>query len=127
MKLTNRQISVLAQTVLEKLKKTQKVKIKDEKHREIAKAFIQEYKAIDKQIKELDEKRNVLSSKLNKDLGWTVGYFYSNLSIELILKGKPSELPSINDIEDKIVMESILDSGQDINSFVDKLVKELSK
>ena len=127
MKLTNRQIGVLAQTVLEKLKKTQKIAVKDDKHKEIAKKFIENYKENARQIRELQIKQTQLSNDLNKDLGWNVSHFYSTPSLEHILKGKPSQLPSINDIEDKIVMESILDSGNDIEGFINKLVKKLSK
>ena len=126
MKLNNQQVTVLAKTVLEKLDKKEKY---TQEEKEVAKKYIKEYNKIQKEHDELNKKENKLVNITEGNLGYSINHcsWSSSHSVEDILKYKPNTEPSIEEIKNKIILESIFETKESLQEFIDNLVKEYSK
>ncbi len=124
MKLNNKQIKVLAEQVLEKI--SENVPEYTKAQEKLVDTFIKKEAELTEKIDKLCDTRTLLRKEIQTSLGCKSKYFYKYDKEEL-LKSINRNLPSLAQIEDKIVLEAMFESKEDMKSFIDKLVKEFSK
>lgn len=124
MKLNNKQIKVLAEQVLAKI--SENVPEYTKAQEKAIDIFIKKETELSEKIDKLSDERSELRERIQKFLGCKKKYFYS-FDKETLLKNIDKDLPSLEQIQDKIVLEAMFESKEDMKSFIDKLVKEFSK
>lgn len=124
MKLNNKQIKVLAEQVLEKI--SENVPEYTKTQEKLVDTFIKKEAELTEKINKLCDTRALLRGEIQISLGVKNKYFYKYDKEEL-LKAINRNLPSLSQMEDKIVLEAMFESKEDMKSFIDKLVKEFSK
>jgi|SRR6478752_1734640 len=125
MKLNNQQVTVLAKSVLDKLEKKDKY-TKEEVS--LAKEYLKEIGKLEDQKELLDKRKESLDNKLHQKLGYTVyNYVHKGDSVDRVLQYKPNTNPQLDEIKNKIVLESIFETKESLQEFIDNLVKEYSK
>ena len=126
MKLNNTQIKALAQEVLNKIPKTEP-KFTKEQTVKFSK-IVAEYSKLDKENTALENK--MLSIKNNlKDLN-IFQYIYSDDITDikkLENKLKTIKEPTLEEVIQKITLETIFETKDSMNDFIDNLVKQYSK
>ena len=127
MKLNNTQIKALAQEVLNKIPQTEKTKFTKEQTARFSR-IIAEYNKLDKEHTILETK--MLSIKNNlKDLN-IFQYVYSDditdiKKLESRLLNKNNK-PTLEEIIQKITLETIFETKDSMNDFINNLVKQYS-
>ncbi len=128
MKLNNTQIKALAQEVLNKIPKTEPKFTKEQTAK--FNKIVAEYSKLDKEHTILEKK--MLSIKNNlKESGLFTGYIYDNdmtdikkLENKLLNKNRK---PTLEEVIQKITLETIFETKDSMNDFIDNLVKQYSK
>ena len=124
MKLNNTQIKALAQEVLNKISQTEKTKFTKEQTARFSR-IIAEYNKLDKEHTILETK--MLSIKNNlKDLN-IFQYVYSDDITDikkLENKLKTKKQPSLEEVIQKITLETIFETKDSMNDFINNLVKQ---
>ncbi len=128
MKLNNTQIKALAQEVLNKIPKTEP-KFTKEQTIKFSK-IVAEFTKLNKENIALENK--MLSIKNNlKESGLFTGYIYDNdmtdikrLENKLLNKNRK---PTLEEVVQKITLETIFETKDSMNDFVNNLVKQYSK
>jgi hypothetical protein len=126
MKLNNTQIKALAQEVLNKIPKTEP-KFTKEQTIKFSK-IVAEYNKLDKENTALEKK--MLSIKNNlKDLN-LFQYVYNDDITDinkLENRLKNTKKPTLEEVIQKITLETIFETKDSMNDFIDNLVKQYSK
>jgi uncharacterized protein YdcH (DUF465 family) len=126
MKLNNTQIKALAQEVLNKIPKTE-LKFTKEQTAKFSK-IVAEYNKLDKENTVLENK--MLSIKNNlKELN-LFSYLYGDDMTDikrLENKLKTKKEPSLEEVIQKITLETIFETKDSMNDFINNLVKQYSK
>lgn len=127
MKLNNTQIKALAQEVLNKIPETKKEFTKKQltKYTKI----VNEYKKISNEISVLEEKLATIKKDINNTGEFRYCYGSDLMDIkelekELIIK---NEKPHLDEIVHKITLETIFETKESMNDFIDNLVRQYSK
>lgn len=127
MKLNNTQIKALAQEVLNKIPETKKGFTKEQlvKFTKISK----KYNDLQSQIDKFQKEQNDLREEI-KNTGLFRCVYHSDISDvkelekELILK---EQKPKLEEIVHKITLETIFETKDSMNDFIDNLVKQYTK
>ena len=106
---------------------------KDVATEKIVDSFIKEYEALTKErekayeiLKAIDAKKEIVVKNFNKKTGLN---FYSGRTTkkeDFLNNIKQSKIPSVQQIKNKIVMKSLFGSEQEMQNFLQELVKEYS-
>jgi len=127
MKLNNTQIKALAQEVLNKIPNS-KTKFTKEQLSKYTK-IVNEYIKLQKQIDVLEKKQESLRNPIYKSGDFYHLYDNNFLDIKemekkLIINIKK---PTLDEIVHKITLETIFETKESMNDFIDNLVKQYSK
>lgn len=127
MKLNNTQIKALAQEILNKIP-TKEPKFTKEQLTKYTK-IVNKFKELEKQIDKLNNEQNIILKKVKESV--LFHYIYTSdlqniekLESRLILK---DEKPTLDQIIQKITLETIFETKESLTDFIDKLVKEYTK
>jgi len=128
MKLNNTQIKALAQEVLNKIPKTEPKFTKEQKIK--YSKIVAEYTKLEKEYTALKDKMISIKDSL-KDSDLFGYYIYDNdmtdikrLENKLLNK---NEKPTLEEVIQKITLETIFETKDSMNDFVNNLVKQYSK
>lgn len=133
MKLNVTQANILAQEVVDEIKKSKKNSVELEKK---IKVFLDKYDKDTEAIKKLAQKKETLEkerskfiSAFYKQFGIEKSYMYSNDNkITLLLEEiKNKSVPTVKEIYNKIVMKSLFKTESDMEQFIKTLVEQYSK
>lgn len=127
MKISNKQATLLAQEIFERLSKSNTFKVPAELVSKI-KAFKKYRNKLQEDIKKLENELSEHDKKLPSIVGKANsrnirGYYDEDNILE---KLEQANIPSIQQIEDKIILKAMFASEDDMESFVEKMVKEFS-
>lgn len=128
MKLSQKQAELLAKEIHERLLKagvnevSPLLKAKIEKFKDDRDRLIDAKSKAEKAIDEHDKK---LAAIIGKDNMKRVRCYYD--SDNIIEKLEESNTPTISEITDKIILKAMFTSADEMESFVDELVKQFSK
>lgn len=127
MKLNNTQIKALAQEVLNKIPDTKKEFTKEQltKYTKV----VNKFKELQKQIDKLNDEQDIIIKEVENS--GLFGHIYHSdlqsideLKTNLILKDKK---PTLEQIIQKITLETIFETKESLTEFIDHLVKEYTK
>jgi hypothetical protein len=127
MKLNNTQIKALAQEVLNKIPQTEKPKFTKEQTTKFSK-IVAEYNKLDKENTALENKMLSIKNDL-KELN-LFSYLYNDDMTDikrLENKLKTIKEPTLEEVIQKITLETIFETKDSMNDFIDNLVKQYSK
>lgn len=133
MKLNVTQANILAQEVVNEIKKSKKNSVELEKK---IKVFLDKYNKDTEAIKKLAQKKETLEKERSKfikgfykQFGIEKSYMYSNDNkITLLLEEiKNKSVPTVKEIYNKIVMKSLFKTESDMEQFIKTLVEQYSK
>jgi hypothetical protein len=127
MKLNNTQIKALAQEVLNKIPKAEKTKFTKEQTTKFSK-MISEYNKLDKESNALYDKMFIIKENL-RELNIFRSIYDEDVRDIKKLENKLEfkHKPSIEEIVQKITLETIFETKDSMNDFVNNLVKQYSK
>lgn len=127
MKLNNTQIKALAQEVLNKIPKAEKTKFTKEQTTKFSK-MISEYNKLDKERNALYDKMLIIKENL-RELNIFRSIYDEDVRDIKKLENKLEfkHKPSIEEIIHKITLETIFETKDTMNDFVNNLVKQYSK
>ena len=127
MKLNNTQIKALAQEVLNKIPKAEKTKFTKEQTTKFSK-MISEYNKLDKESNALYDKMFIIKENL-RELNIFRSIYDEDVRDIKKLENKLEfkHKPSIEEIVQKITLETIFETKDSMNDFIDNLVKQYSK
>lgn len=126
MKLNNTQIKALAQEVLNKIPEVKKEFSKEEL--KMLKPLVNEITKLQQDISTLLDKKQSTIAKI-KNSGLFTNLYDSecnNLTI-MAKKIRKNNMPSLENIVHKITLETIFETKESMNDFIDNLVKQYSK
>lgn len=127
MKLSKKQAEVLATKIRSEILKTNSFIISESLRNAVVK-----FKAIedefDAKIEELQKAKAAHEKNLKKVLGsnWNNSIRGWQSADEIIKAIERNNIPSLNEIEDKIILKAMFASEKDMQSFMDSVVKEYS-
>lgn len=125
MKLSNKQAEVLATKIHSEIIKGNSFKISDS-----LRNAIQRFKDVeddfDSKIEELEKAKDAHEKNLKKVLGasWNANIRAWNNAEQIIKAIENNAIPSIDQIEDKIILKAMFASEDDMQTFMDSVVKE---
>lgn len=132
MKLNVTQAEILAGEVRKQIEEVALSK-KDVATEKVVDSFIKEYETLSKErekayeiCKTIDSKKDILIKNFNKKTGLN---FYNGRTVkkeDFLNNIKQSKIPSVSQIKNKIVMKSLFGSEQEMQNFLQELVKEYS-
>lgn len=126
MKISQKQASLLAGEVLRQLKKANTFEVSAH-----TVAKLEEWKDKADSLllvcKKADEAYVRHESDLKKITGGHPGIYGNNTVSQIVEKLKQKETPSLSSIEDKIILESMFASEDDMEKFVATIVKKFTK
>ena len=132
MKLNVTQAEILAEEVRKQIEEVSFSK-KDGAAEKVVDSFIKEYESLTKErekafeiCKIIDAKKDAVIKNFNKKTGLN---FYSGRTAkkeDFLNNIKQSKIPSVSQIKNKIVMKSLFGSEQEMQAFLQELVKEYS-
>jgi hypothetical protein len=127
MKLNNTQIKALAQEVLNKIPKAEKTKFTKEQTTKFSK-MISEYNKLDKERNALYDKMLIIKENL-RELNIFRSIYDEDVRDIKKLENKLEfkHKPSIEEVIQKITLETIFETKDSMNDFVNNLVKQYSK
>ena len=127
MKLNNTQIKALAQEVLNKIPKAEKTKFTKEQTTKFSK-MISEYNKLDKERNALYDKMLIIKENL-RELNIFRSIYDEDVRDIKKLENKLEfkHKPSIEEVIQKIKLETIFETKDSMNDFVNNLVKQYSK
>jgi len=127
MKLNNTQIKTLAQEVLNRIVETKKEFTKEQltKYTKI----VNEYTKLENQIDSLIDKQKLLVDPIRKSGEFSLLYDNDFTDIKLLEKRfrTKNKKVTLEDIVHKITLETIFETKENMNVFINNLVKEYSK
>jgi len=126
MKLSQRQTQLLATQIRETLLKQKVSKLSDFKKKELKEFFEKrdELVAIENAAKSAVTKHDSLLFSISGKNHRVRGY---NGYQEAVKEMESKNTPSVKDIEDKIILKSMFATDQDMDSFIESIVKEYAK
>jgi len=126
MKISQKQASLLAKEIYGKLLKTKTQRV-SENQKEAIKKFCDKRMALNQEKAKVQDEINKHDATLKKILGGVGGIYGGDSMTRIIEKLQEKQFPSISEIEDKIILKSMFETEDDMQKFVDGLVKEFSK
>lgn len=126
MKLNNAQIKALAQEVLNKIPEVKKEFSKEEL--KTLKPLVNEINKLQQDVLVLLNKKQSAISKI-KNSGLFTGLYDSDCNdlTKMAKKIRKNNIPSLENIVHKITLETIFETKESMNDFIDNLVKQYSK
>lgn len=123
MKFTTRQANLLANKVAEKLKDSN-FSVSAMKRKEIEK-WVATYQRL-RQAHEAAEKAQSKHFGTLSDITGLDKYYGTTTTDNIVKEMQKRAIPSVNIIEDEIVLSSMFAEDQDLDSFIDSIVKKLT-
>lgn len=128
MKLNKQQINAVANKVYNELELAKKSQIHSKENEDIIEKFKKEYSILNKASKEINTKINTLKEKYCKILKVRDTYILSEgYSNKDILNRINLDVPNIETIKQEIILSSISEDPQDLESMIANLVAKFSK
>lgn len=126
MKISQKQASLLATEIINQLKKqkthrvTEFTKAKLQEFKEKRAELLQSKDSATEALNRHDQSLKLITGKLNR------GGAYSSMK-EIIEEMENAAIPKHGEVEDKIILQSMFATPDDMEAFVQKIVKEYSK
>jgi len=129
MKLSTKEIKVLAQSVLDKVKEVKGKKEVTAEQKKAIEAYVKLHNTTEEQIRKLRDAKEEAWKNLGKSVKFVNFWVADKEDVKrLISKIDLSvDYPKLTDIENAIILENIFEEKGDIKDFIDKLVKKFSK
>ena len=126
MKISQRQASLLAREIVSQLEGKNAFKIGDGQKKQIE-SFLNKRKALIQKKAEAQDNINRHDGTLVSVVGkGTKINPYDNLQ-EMVKKMEQKQIPSASEIEDEIILKSMFKSSEDLETFIQSIVKKYEK
>ena len=126
MKINQKQADLLAKEIIRqlKLKKVEKV---SEQTRKALELFVDKRKQLYNKKADIQEEINKHELSIKKIAGNINGLYGSDSLSRMIERIEAKSIPDFNDVRDEIILKSMFASEDDMNTFVDSIVKKYEK
>lgn len=126
MKISQKQASLLAQEIVRQLKAKKVDKISPELKQRLIK-FCEERDAMNEQKEKMQELIYKHENSIKKIIGNNVRVYGSDTLSRMIEQIEAKNIPSVSSIEDEIILKSMFKSDDDMETFVNSIVKKYEK
>lgn len=126
MKISQRQAQLLAKEIVNQLK-AKKVQKVPEPVKEQLKQFLEKRRQLVNEKADVQEKINRHDGTLPKIIGGARGIHASSTFSQMIERMEEKNIPTTQQIEDEILLKSMFKSEEDMETFVNSIVKKYEK
>lgn len=126
MKLSQKQTSLLASEVLRAIKRQELCAVPETTISKL-RQWKEKRDKLMKVEKEAEDARRKHDNELTQITGRVNGVYANNSIADIIDKLKDAGIPTLSQIEDKIVLKAMFTTEEDLQTFVQSIVKEFSK
>lgn len=123
MKLNNTQINAIANKVLNEIQIVKTNEVNSKENIKIIEEFKEKYKELNDIIQNTNKKLNDLTLVYSKKLNIKDSYYLkNNYDVETLLLKINKIIPNIDSIKQEIILNSITENPNDLESFISKLI-----